>query len=124
MIVTARPPKRGRQRKPAPAIPNRIVTYYAEAKARRLDEVSAPDRQRRGAAHDGVPTVSGNERLARAVLLFFRPPGRRTTARCGSRVTLSQQPYRSAIWPVRCCPTNGCGARASDERYDTPPPHG
>lgn len=27
MIVTARPPKRGRQRKPAPAISNRIVTY-------------------------------------------------------------------------------------------------
>ena len=32
MIVTARPPKRGRQRKPAPAIPNRIVTYTPKRK--------------------------------------------------------------------------------------------
>jgi hypothetical protein len=32
MIVTARPPKRGRQRKPSPAIPNRIVTYTPKRK--------------------------------------------------------------------------------------------
>ena len=32
MIIIANKPKRGRQRKPAPAIPNRIVTYTPKRK--------------------------------------------------------------------------------------------